>query len=515
MTARQDLLDAIAEHPEDDARRLVFADWLDEHGESDRAEFIRVQLQLATITKEHPGYAELAEREGELLSKHGRDWRSVLPERLRSGARFRRGITSHVTMPARAFLRHGKTVRRQRCIDSVALRRADGTIADLLASGLLEELRHLDLGGNYAIQDPEAMLLTTAPALSSLRSLGLFNVQFSAEVSRALFRSPHLSQLEEIDLRACAPGVIESFLLHFQGTRIRKLLMNGEGIGPRAMLLAQSDRWQNLEEVQLSFGRFDAAVAETLAASRHLRKLRWLDLRYCRIGDAGVEALARSAHLGSLQYLCLASTGIGADGARALARSKSLQQLQHLDVGQNEPGDAILAELAGANLPALSWLNLSRTHVGDAGLQALARGTLFRRLRTLAISSNTNVGPEGVRALAEQPKGILSELDMGWCSVGTEGAKILAGSPHLSGLKSLRLASNKIHRPGVEAIARSDHLRVLRHLDLSFNHVGEAGARALLARADQWKRLELKSAYVPKGVRTEMKARLGSRVSFK
>jgi uncharacterized protein (TIGR02996 family) len=37
----------ICANPADDTTRLVFADWLDEHGEPDRAEFIRVQVALA------------------------------------------------------------------------------------------------------------------------------------------------------------------------------------------------------------------------------------------------------------------------------------------------------------------------------------------------------------------------------------------------------------------------------------------------------------------------------------
>jgi len=41
------LLDAIRAAPDDDAPRLVYADWLDEHGQPERAEFIRVQCELA------------------------------------------------------------------------------------------------------------------------------------------------------------------------------------------------------------------------------------------------------------------------------------------------------------------------------------------------------------------------------------------------------------------------------------------------------------------------------------
>jgi len=35
----------IIARPEDDGPRLVYADWLEEHGDSDRAEFIRVSIQ--------------------------------------------------------------------------------------------------------------------------------------------------------------------------------------------------------------------------------------------------------------------------------------------------------------------------------------------------------------------------------------------------------------------------------------------------------------------------------------
>jgi uncharacterized protein (TIGR02996 family) len=38
------LLRACKDEPFDDARRLVLADWLEEHGDADRAEFLRLTL---------------------------------------------------------------------------------------------------------------------------------------------------------------------------------------------------------------------------------------------------------------------------------------------------------------------------------------------------------------------------------------------------------------------------------------------------------------------------------------
>lgn len=49
MTERDALLRAVLADPADDTVRLAFADWLDENGESERAEFIRVQVELAKL----------------------------------------------------------------------------------------------------------------------------------------------------------------------------------------------------------------------------------------------------------------------------------------------------------------------------------------------------------------------------------------------------------------------------------------------------------------------------------
>jgi len=42
-------LEDIIAHPRDDAPRLIYADWLDDHGQGERAEFIRQSALLANI----------------------------------------------------------------------------------------------------------------------------------------------------------------------------------------------------------------------------------------------------------------------------------------------------------------------------------------------------------------------------------------------------------------------------------------------------------------------------------
>jgi uncharacterized protein (TIGR02996 family) len=65
MTAAAALLAAVRAAPADDAPRLVYADWLDEHGQPERAEFIRVQCALARTDS-----PALRRRETELLAAH-------------------------------------------------------------------------------------------------------------------------------------------------------------------------------------------------------------------------------------------------------------------------------------------------------------------------------------------------------------------------------------------------------------------------------------------------------------
>ena len=65
MTDAAPFIAAIRAAPDDDAPRLVYADWLDEHGDSPRAEFIRVQCELARRES-----ADLRVREAELFRRH-------------------------------------------------------------------------------------------------------------------------------------------------------------------------------------------------------------------------------------------------------------------------------------------------------------------------------------------------------------------------------------------------------------------------------------------------------------
>ena len=73
MTDREALIAGIAADPHNDLRRLVFADWLEENGEPERAEFVRLQLE----SERHynpPESVPIDSRVRELVRVHAVRW---------------------------------------------------------------------------------------------------------------------------------------------------------------------------------------------------------------------------------------------------------------------------------------------------------------------------------------------------------------------------------------------------------------------------------------------------------
>src|SRR5262245_59312414 len=86
ITEGEALLRAIREEPGEDAHRLVYADWLEEHGGEEgpaRAELIRFQCRLARLAPGDPERGELERRERRLLKEHRSRWLADVPTHLR------------------------------------------------------------------------------------------------------------------------------------------------------------------------------------------------------------------------------------------------------------------------------------------------------------------------------------------------------------------------------------------------------------------------------------------------
>jgi len=128
---------AVLADPEDDAPRLIYADWLDEHGQSAYAEFIRVQVAVARHAgkwddrtralgkRERALLLEL--RESHCLLQVGWGWTFYLSRQgppnqyAYNCAGFARGFTSEVTLRAWDWCRLGDRVLSLQPVSQVRL----------------------------------------------------------------------------------------------------------------------------------------------------------------------------------------------------------------------------------------------------------------------------------------------------------------------------------------------------------------------------------------------------------
>jgi uncharacterized protein (TIGR02996 family) len=176
MTSEGPLLQAVLARPEDDATRLVYADWLEEHGQGEadlaRAELIRLQVLLAREEEDSPLRREQAFRARCLLDQYRKQWLAPF-----------RGCRLHRPLFCRGFL------------DRARLRAKDlaahaGTI---FAGAPLRRLWLTDLGGKVSV-------LRRVPASNQLRELDLCGNSLGPEELRALAKLPNLGALRELGL---------------------------------------------------------------------------------------------------------------------------------------------------------------------------------------------------------------------------------------------------------------------------------------------------------------------------
>jgi uncharacterized protein (TIGR02996 family) len=370
FTDEQPFLDAIFDRYGDDRPRLVYADFLDDCGEPDRAELIRVQLALARLSDDDSRRPLLADRQVDLLARNRAAWTAHLAG-LVVGVDFRRGIPDSVTVDAGTFLERGEElfarlrVRRLRLLDAAAV------LPKLTASPLLDRVRELDLCGADLGNDG-LRLLSASPHLKNLEALDLgFNGLSDAGVL-ALARASNLPNLCSLALN------------------------DNEGVtdaGFRA--LVESPFFAGLTVLDASGNDIGEVGVAALVTSPAMARLRALRLNNNHIGDAGLGALARSSLLARMlkadSRLEVRGNAVGQAGAEALAASPALVACTALDLSNNYLGDAGVAALLRApHLGNLRVLRVARNQLTDAGVVANRElfEARFEHLQLLDASGN-------------------------------------------------------------------------------------------------------------------------------
>src|SRR5262245_22646569 len=222
-------LRAIRAAPDDDLPRLIYADYLDEHGDP-RGEFIRIQIERPRLPRDDVRRLELKAREDELLRRHREEWEGPLAAVV-SHAVFRRGFIDDVLVMAEAFLAHARTLFEWAPIRTVKLRGTFRYVAAILKRAELASLRGLDLCFDH-LDSHDAALLAACRHLAGLKRLNLNGNPIGDEGVACLGTSPHLTGLEALHLEHCGLGpAAVGTLAETRLTRLRALDLSENLLG--------------------------------------------------------------------------------------------------------------------------------------------------------------------------------------------------------------------------------------------------------------------------------------------
>ena len=564
-------LRAILDRPDDDVPRLVYADWLEEHGDPARAEFIRVQCELATLPDDDPRRPTLEDREHGLLVAHEPAWLTdfaaldghpSIPEWA-----FRRGFLDEVcagTVDLDSFAHEffaRRPVRRWRYAGTAAEDYVDPwgtdhdpwiaalTAVDLSAGGwatddyvpflcrdVLPHLRDLDLSNNRGIGRLAVVLeqVTADPGLVSLAFGGRSGVGFRwadagnetidvAGVNQALAHS-HLEDLTAFDCGLTSDGL--SWLLAAPwGDTLRSLDVSDNPVAPDAWRAFRSARCR-LDRLDVSGTPLAGISLEPLLDAPSLERLTRLEMNRCGSARRNMEVLAGSRFWTQAEQLRAHSGTIPASTLEPLCQANGPPRLLLLDLADNylrTRGVRMLCEAPWAG--SLTWLALSRNYLDDDALVALAVCGRFTKLRTLHLAHNNTdqersegeqITDRGVAGLASAPSlSSLRVLSLSYTGVTDRSVDVTLNAPYWR-LFGLGLAGCDLSPLAVEALASSPRLARLSWLDLGFNPRLSGTALRPLAASPYLSRLcelDVRGVYLDTATRQALRARLGPRLS--
>jgi uncharacterized protein (TIGR02996 family) len=384
MHTQQAFVQAILEQPDDDAVRLVYADWLDEHDEPERAEFIRVQVQLAKLDEDHPKYWELTSRQDELLVDHAASWVQPFADilvddqplhDLIAWGRFRRGFLADVRARPSVFIAQAEKLFHVLPLDTLFLEIQGEDIHDLAACRWMARLANLFAGNGL-----------------------------DAQRLAALLASPHLPRALTLHCypEPFGPKVISLLSGHPAACRVRSLGVKPARNHPAQFQQLAATSWDELALLTLHGEGVDDAGIEQLARSAQFSRLTTLNFRDCnQISPAGWQSLVQSEHLTPLQSMTFEGCKIGEAGWRELGQAANWKALKYLTLSDSLDLASVRHIMNAPWMLQLHGIFLSRCSLTDASLAELVASPNFVGIRRLSVLTNPDMGDAALVALAK------------------------------------------------------------------------------------------------------------------
>jgi uncharacterized protein (TIGR02996 family) len=293
MSDRLGLMRAIHEQPEDDLPRLAYADWFEEQGDPNHAEFVRVEVALSRARRGSPEYRVLFDRELELIRAHKDAWFGTFRSGW-GGYEIRRGFIEEVWGgKPESVLPHADWLHSHHTLQDLYVGGFWGALLPLLHHPLMDVLARLTLFNPESGSWCAAPYQRSAPLRQRPLALSLTRHHGGPELVEGLLASPRLGRVTWLDLsenELTADGVRR--LLDGLGAlpRLTTLRLDGTAtspspqgpsgwpnIGPAGVrLLAGHPAVAQLERLDVAGNRIDAAAVRALVESPHLRSVRRL-----------------------------------------------------------------------------------------------------------------------------------------------------------------------------------------------------------------------------------------------
>jgi uncharacterized protein (TIGR02996 family) len=399
MTADQRaLLAAIVADPSDDTARLAYADCIEEHGNSPRAEFIRLQVQAERLHPNSNTRAALEEQAEALFAEHWLEWwgevcdavglPAFTPPQQSKGllgrlARWALGVT-----PVGSYSRRGLSVkwhdpshadsRREIGMDSMSpeVKFCRGFPESAFFGGIAPPaLRNWHTASPLCqlhCSSPTAEGWDDGPHLRGVRFLLAYRDDFA--IPLAALRSRYTTNLEELAL------AVLDFVEVDDGRIVREL----------AQLLI-APRFRQLKRLSIAINQEHALTV--LANSPNLAGLHSLEVTAgipgippgnLTVVQRLVAVFARSPHLTELREFTFRGR-VDPDGFDVIFRKPAWRKLRKLEISDrfSTAGFEVLAN--GDDLPELEEFRAGEMELNRRRADLLDRAPLWKRLRHFSL----------------------------------------------------------------------------------------------------------------------------------
>jgi len=469
VTEHDRLLGAVLDVPADDAPRLVYADWLHDHGEEERAAFIRAQIEVAGLEECDPRYPEAlarSRRAATFAFGASRPWVDHVPD---ARVVFRRGVISRAVTEADHFLRQPPQGWLKVPLEELVLFGSGEPVGPRLAARRdLARLRLLALGGNWPTERARP-LLCGCRHLAGLRELCLDALVSGEEGEEEPTTADlDLPALEALSWQAASAQDWPPFVGGLACPLERLILQTSSDPDLDAhpdpwQWLTSSRHWPALRQVNLwhhinTIGY--SSVYETPRLPDFAQQFPALRARDVRLSVSQLPDLAAERSWGELHTLRVGHADLTDDLAPLRARqAKQLTRLflDYPDGPEPDLADARPDVLASPHLANLRHLRIGSYHFTSDDVPGIVAGRYRQGLLTLELGQSAGyLDTRQVKELLAKPFPQLRTLRLGLKSV--KDLLLLCATRNLPNLCTLVIDNWELTEEMLQALAQAPRL---------------------------------------------------------